>query len=237
MTETITPARITSWMEATTGEGIDHDGAYGAQCVDLVNRYAANLWAVPYSKGNGVDKAANMARDYGWEHIAQPALADARYGDILSLGTSEWVPRYGHTGIFAGDAGGGRFWLFDQGPSAGPARLRRYYWVDVVGLVRPPISGDTATVTIKPGDTLWRLSRRHRTTVPTLKRLNPHTDAENLQVGAKVLVPTAGTYTVVKGDTLWGIARAHGITLDTLVNLNGVDTGDDIHPGDVLKVA
>ena len=42
---------------------------------------------------------------------------------------------------------------------------------------------------VQPGDTLWKISRRYRTTVDALIEANPDIDPNNLQVGQKICVP------------------------------------------------
>jgi hypothetical protein len=44
------------------------------------------------------------------------------------------------------------------------------------------------------------------------------------------------TYTVRSGDTLWEIAREHDTTVAALRTANGLDAGDDIHPGQELRI-
>lgn len=42
---------------------------------------------------------------------------------------------------------------------------------------------------IQPGDTLWKIARRYRTTVDALIEANPGIDPNNLQIGQKICVP------------------------------------------------
>lgn len=42
---------------------------------------------------------------------------------------------------------------------------------------------------IQPGDTLWKIARRYRTTVEELLTANPDIDPNNLQVGQKICIP------------------------------------------------
>ena len=42
---------------------------------------------------------------------------------------------------------------------------------------------------VQPGDTLWKIARRYRTTVEELIRANPGIDPDRLQVGQKICVP------------------------------------------------
>ncbi len=42
---------------------------------------------------------------------------------------------------------------------------------------------------VQPGDTLWKISRRYRTTVDAIIEANPNINPDNLQVGQKICVP------------------------------------------------
>ena len=46
------------WAIAQVGKALDYDGAYGAQCVDLIKYYYAYLGEKPV-RGNGKDYATN----------------------------------------------------------------------------------------------------------------------------------------------------------------------------------
>ena len=42
---------------------------------------------------------------------------------------------------------------------------------------------------IQPGDTLWKIARRYRTTIEQIRKANPAVDPDNLQIGQKICVP------------------------------------------------
>lgn len=101
---------------------------------------------------------------------------------------------------------------------------------------------ETATFpyTVRPGDTLWCLSRRFGTTVEKLVELN-NIENPNLIYVNQILripgrAPAEKTYTVQPGDTLWGISRYYGITVNQLVQLNGIVNPNLIYPGQVLRL-
>ena len=83
-----------SWVKSQIGKSIDYDGAYGAQCVDLILAYY-NYLGVPTSSGNGKDYATNTLPS-GWTRIAG---AVPQKGDILVYGASDSNP-YGHVAIY-----------------------------------------------------------------------------------------------------------------------------------------
>lgn len=103
----------------------------------------------------------------------------------------------------------------------------------------PAPAGDTYTV--RRGDTLWGIARRHGTTVSALASLNHIANPDLIYPGQELnlprsSVPSAGTYTVRRGDTLWGIARWYGTTVSALAELNRIANPDLIYPGQVLKL-
>ena len=86
-----------SWVQSKVGQSLDMDGAYGAQCVDLILAYYDYL-GVSRSSGNGADYAWNTLPS-GWQRMqgAQP-----QRGDILVYSGSDSNP-YGHVAIYESD--------------------------------------------------------------------------------------------------------------------------------------
>ena len=85
-----------SWAKSNVGRGIDYDGYYGNQCVDLIKEYYAYL-GVPVSYGNGADYTGNSIPQ-GWDRLkgVQP-----RKGDILVY--TRGYNGYGHVAIYESD--------------------------------------------------------------------------------------------------------------------------------------
>ncbi len=87
-----------------------------------------------------------------------------------------------------------------------------------------PVFAATQTVTVKPGNTLWTLSKQYGTTVQALQAANPSVNPMNLQVGTVLKLPakTSASNTVVvqPGQTLWLIAHAHGVSVQALQAAN-----------------
>ena len=119
-----TRGEVLNWVRslADRGAGIDIDGAYGMQCVDLPNAvsqkfFGKALW------GNGIDMLnACASAGYRVERSGLP-----RAGAIFCMRVS--YHGYGHTGIVVGDPdGNGRFQTVEQnvdgGMGGGPARYR-----------------------------------------------------------------------------------------------------------------
>lgn len=95
-------------------------------------------------------------------------------------------------------------------------------------------------ISVRPGDTLWDLARRHDTTVDALRQANALT-SDALQPGDVLVLPggsvqTPTTYVVKAGDTLYEIAVAFDLTVDDLIAYNDLD-GIVIRPGMELQLS
>ena len=92
-----TPDQAISWVQGELGQGLDMDGAYGCQCVDLILAYYDFL-GVSRSSGNGADYSWNTLPS-GWQRLqgAQP-----QKGDILVYSGNDSNP-YGHVAIYESD--------------------------------------------------------------------------------------------------------------------------------------
>lgn len=90
---TKTVDQAVAWMESKVGSALDYDGAYGAQCVDLIYYYYQYLGASPVG-GNAADYAWNTLPS-GWTRIAD---ATPQAGDIMV-----WTGNtYGHVALCGG---------------------------------------------------------------------------------------------------------------------------------------
>ncbi len=108
--------------------------------------------------------------------------------------------------------------------------------IALAGLAFAPVGSVAAqspcgdTVTVQPGDTLFRIATVCETTVSALLAANPAITNPNLIFPGQVLnipdpdVPTPPAegfvYTVQAGDWLADIARRHGVSLPTLLAAN-----------------
>jgi membrane-bound lytic murein transglycosylase D len=84
------------------------------------------------------------------------------------------------------------------------------------------------TYRVRPGDTLWDIARRHRTSVSSLTQLNNISSRGRIYPGQILRVPggtTGGgsfTYVVRSGDNLTRIARRFGIGVSDILALNNL---------------
>jgi len=98
----------------------------------------------------------------------------------------------------------------------------------------PRSSGKLTIVTVKPGDSLWKLAASHLgdgRRWQELLKLNPGLgNPERLEVGSQIVVPVSlapavTNYTVRHGDTLWTIAQTqlgHGSAWSCIAHANPV---------------
>jgi len=86
-----------NWVKSQLGKGLDYDGVYGAQCVDLIKYYYAYL-GVSAVSGNGCDYAWNSLPS-GWSRVQG---GKPQPGDILVYSGNSSNP-YGHVAIYESD--------------------------------------------------------------------------------------------------------------------------------------
>ncbi|WP_324609489.1 LysM peptidoglycan-binding domain-containing protein [Salisediminibacterium beveridgei] len=119
-------------------------------------------------------------------------------------------------------------------------KAKGYKFVTVSELLKiesSSVSGKTYTV--KAGDTLYSIARRHNTTVSTLTSLNKLSNPNLLKIGQVLIIaPSVSktTYTVKSGDTLFSIAAKNNTTVIQLVSLNNIKNPNLISVGQVLKL-
>lgn len=75
-----------------------------------------------------------------------------------------------------------------------------------------------AEYTVQPGDSLWRISAKYKTTVSELMSINNLT-SDMLYSGQTLKVPGPTVY-VVKNETMWEISQIFGVPLDELIKAN-----------------
>jgi murein DD-endopeptidase MepM/ murein hydrolase activator NlpD len=119
------------------------------------------------------------------------------------------------------------------------------------------------SVEVRPGDTLYGLSRRHQVPVAELMEVNQlnnpnlhpgqrlylpdgyavqHRPAATASVRPPVNIPPAATgkyqssYTMRQGDSLYGISRSYGVTVAELQQENAITDPRSVRAGTVLRV-
>ncbi len=111
----------------------------------------------------------------------------------------------------------------------------------LTGLPAQAHAQEAAVHTVRPGDTLTRISAARGVSVADLLRFNGlgletvlYPGDELRLTGAAAPAPAAGTYTVQPNDGWWVIARRTGVSAAQLQRLNGMSASSMLHPGMVL---
>ncbi|MGI5849753.1 MAG: LysM peptidoglycan-binding domain-containing protein [Christensenellales bacterium] len=90
---------------------------------------------------------------------------------------------------------------------------------------------------VKPGDSLYKISRQFGVSPDELFKLNQLGDIPYLVVGQTIVIPTTETvYTVRPGDTLWSIARKFSTTVNNIIALNGITNPELLEPKTTLRI-
>ncbi|MCZ0932761.1 MAG: LysM peptidoglycan-binding domain-containing protein [Oligoflexia bacterium] len=109
---------------------------------------------------------------------------------------------------------------------------------------------------VRRGDSLYKIARRHKTTVRKLRRANNmRSNSSFLRVGQRIKIPsrklvassrlsskrkpaslTGGFHKVKKGQSLSLVAKLYGLQLSELKRLNNMQGTPLIHPGQKLRV-
>ena len=116
---------------------------------------------------------------------------------------------------------------------------------------RPKYSRTYVYYKVRRGDTLYGLSRRNRTTINTIRRMNRMSSRHILRAGKVIKLPRRYNYTaknkagavkkglavhkVRRGESLGRVARRYGLKVAQLKTWNKL-AGSIIHPGQVLKL-
>ena len=183
------------------------------------------------------DTLTSIARRYGVELETIRAANNLR-GSTIHPGETLVIPQ----GAAAGGAEGGvatvaearpdlTAQLPERQPAAAPAKLRTY--------------------TVKRGDTLWGVARKHDVTVPALASANGLTSKSQLTAGARLKIPGGGssgrgseagpestriTYKVRRGDTLSEIAERFDVSVRQLMSWNQLRQSTSLRAGQRIVV-
>jgi LysM repeat protein len=127
----------------------------------------------------------------------------------------------------------------------------------VVLLLVSVVVVSAATYVVRPGDTLWGISRQFGTTVDAIVQANNIPNPNLIYVNQVLEVPTDATtqppgttpippppppptgnitYVVQPGDTLSKIARQYGTTVQAIVQANNIPNPNLIYVGQVLVI-
>lgn len=137
---------------AKMGQGVDADGVYGTQCVDLPN-YISYHYFGKWLWGNAID-LLDSAETQGFDVLYVSDGAVARKGDIFvkHFVAGDGVD-YGHTGLVIEDSDGYTLKTIEQNidgnwdylEAGGPARFNERSYDGIVGFIRFPYESYTST--------------------------------------------------------------------------------------------
>ena len=115
---------------------------------------------------------------------------------------------------------------------------------------KPPfVHSDHYWYRVKRGDTLYRLARRNKTNISTIRRMNKMGRRSFLRAGRKIKLPyysrsakkqksyaIVSSHTVKKGESLHSIAQRYKVSVQKIKKLNNLSTSAVIHPKQILKL-
>ncbi|MEN3185410.1 MAG: LysM peptidoglycan-binding domain-containing protein [Atribacterota bacterium] len=102
---------------------------------------------------------------------------------------------------------------------------------------------------VKKGDTLWSIARKLNTSVRAIMEVNGLEENAVLQIGQKILLPTALTapmqqnetsttivHIVKQGESLWLISRFYGVGIKSIMDANGLNEHSVLQVGMKLAI-
>lgn len=129
------------FVRAYKGKATDYDGAYGAQCVDLIKAYLNKVFGIkPGSWGNA---------KYYWLNFSKHSELTKNFTKIKN--TASFVPQAGDIMVWNGNVGGGcghvaictgegntsEFYSYDQNWNGKEMHKVKHDYDDVYGVLRP----------------------------------------------------------------------------------------------------
>mgnify|MGYP002795275094 FL=1 len=139
------------FLKAYNGKATDYDGAYGAQCVDLIKAYLNKVFGIkPGSWGNA---------KYYWLNFSKHSELTKNFTKIKN--TASFVPQAGDIMVWNGNAGGGcghvaictgegntsEFYSYDQNWNGKEMHKVKHDYDDVYGVLRPKDQNKIKTTT------------------------------------------------------------------------------------------
>lgn len=130
------------WVSSTIGRGIDWDGVYGVQCVDLVNHYVKNVLNInPVMIGNAIEfynkrkSSPFLYNNFSW--ISNTPEFIPNKGDI---GVFKTKSGFGHVCVCTGEGTTSCFYSYDQNYPASkhePMTKIKHSYSNFLGVLRP----------------------------------------------------------------------------------------------------
>jgi len=101
-----------------------------------------------------------------------------------------------------------------------------------------PTVSDNIEYTVKPGDTLYQISKKYNTTVQALSDYNNISKTNVIKPGQKIKIPSTKAlyYEIKKGDTISKIAKEFHTSVEKIKEWNELQDINKIYPGQKLRV-
>lgn len=84
--------------------------------------------------------------------------------------------------------------------------------------------GNSGTVSVRKGDTLYSISRRYNVPIKDLININHLSSPYTLYIGQTLRLPTKQYHIVQRGESLYSISRLHNVDVTTLSRINNLQT-------------
>jgi murein DD-endopeptidase MepM/ murein hydrolase activator NlpD len=108
-------------------------------------------------------------------------------------------------------------------------------YIDATPMPAPTRSNGGSYV-VKPGETLYRISREQNIPIRSLIEANNLQPPYALQAGQRLAIPNARFHIVQRGDTVYSISRTYGVDMATLTRTNNVPPPYTIKVGQRLQL-
>lgn len=136
------PISMNKWVEKNLGKGIDYDGAYGVQCVDLAKHFIKNVLGVePQSIGNAIEyyrkreSSKYLTTNFKW--ISNTPDFVPKKGDLCVFTSKSGN---GHISVATGEGTTSYFYSYDQNYPSGkhePMTKIKHTYASFLGVLRP----------------------------------------------------------------------------------------------------
>ncbi len=146
---------MNEWVNKYLGKGVDYDGAYGVQCVDLVKSFVKNVLGVkPQSIGNAIEyynkrnSSSYLTKNFNW--IGYKKGFVPQKGDICVFKTKSGL---GHVSVASGQGNSSCFYSYDENYPTGnhePMTLTKHNYNSLLGVLRPKNQSNIKAKSNKP---------------------------------------------------------------------------------------
>lgn len=119
--------------------------------------------------------------------------------------------------------------------------------VMTIGTAPLVVAEQSASYTVRAGDSLWLIAEQHDVSIRELTGANGLTITSTIHPGQSLTIPgqstglgpattNGGRVTVRSGDSLWSIAQRARVGLGALVSASGLSMDSVIHPGQSIAL-